>query len=116
MSTSQTEFLETVAKKTSDGGSLRGDYTHMRDYYVVDQHWEKYTEEEHELWRRLYKRQSELLPGRACKEFVDSLNALDVSGGIPNFERTSDVLEKNTGWRIVAVPGLIPEFDFFTHL
>jgi phenylalanine-4-hydroxylase len=113
--TSQTDFLETVAKK-SDGAALRGDYTNMSDNYVVAQNWENYTEEEHALWRKLYQRQAELLPGRACDEFIDSLNALDASGGIPHFDATSDVLEKATGWRIVAVPGLIPELDFFTHL
>jgi len=115
MKTSQADFLETIAKK-SDGAELRGDYTNMTANYVVNQNWANYTEEEHALWRKLYQRQSELLPGRACKEFIESLNALDVSGGIPDFEATSAVLEKTTGWRIVAVPGLIPELDFFTHL
>jgi phenylalanine-4-hydroxylase len=115
MEKKQKEFLESVAKK-SDSGELRGDYREMDELYVVNQKWENYTEEEHALWRKLYKRQEELLPGRACDEFMESVHALNVADGIPNFEAASKILEKATGWRIVAVPGLIPEFEFFTHL
>jgi phenylalanine-4-hydroxylase len=115
MKKSQQAFLETVAEK-SNGAQLRGDYSNMSAHYIVEQNWAAYTEEEHALWRRLYQRQEELLPGRACDEFINSLNGLNASDGIPNFKTTSDALEKVTGWRIVAVPGLIPEFDFFTHL
>lgn len=109
------EFLECVKKKSHDG-KLRGDYSKISADYVVDQNWDAYTEAEHELWRKLYKRQSELAPGRACDEFITSLNALDAGDGIPNFEATSAILEKATGWRIVGVPGLIPDFEFFEHL
>lgn len=115
MKNTQLEFLDNVAKK-SDGAALRGDYSDMSADYVVKQNCAAYTEAEHELWRRLYKRQEELLPGRACKEFIDSLNAMKASEGIPDFEATSDAMEKATGWRIVAVPGLIPDLTFFTHL
>ncbi len=34
----------------------------------------------------------------------------------PIFARLSDVLERTTGWRIVAVPGLVPDAVFFAHL
>ncbi len=115
MQSSQTEFLATVAKK-SDGAQLRGDYNSMTADYVVNQNWADYTEAEHALWRKLYQRQTKLLPGRACDEFIESLQKLDASNGIPNFDATSEALEKATGWRIVAVPGLIPDDAFFTHL
>ncbi len=36
--------------------------------------------------------------------------------GIPDFERLSDRLDRATGWRIVAVPGLVPDDVFFRHL
>ncbi|MBX9899489.1 MAG: phenylalanine 4-monooxygenase, partial [Burkholderiaceae bacterium] len=54
--------------------------------------------------------------GRACDEFIDALQQMDIGAGIPDFAPTSDTLFKATGWRIVAVPGLIPELIFFTHL
>jgi phenylalanine-4-hydroxylase len=35
---------------------------------------------------------------------------------IPDLERLSDRLEKLTGWRVVAVPSLVPDDMFFDHL
>lgn len=115
MQNSKQDFFATVAEK-SDGASLRGDYSDITEDYVVQQNWAAYSADEHALWRKLYRRQEELLPGRACDEFIDSLNALDAADGIPDFKSTSEALFEATGWRIVAVPGLIPELAFFTHL
>lgn len=112
---SNADFLATVAEK-SDGAALRGDYSLVDDQYVVKQNWSAYTEAEHDLWRQLYCRQAALLPGRACDEFIEALHKMDAAEGIPEFERTSDELFQATGWRIVAVPGLIPELAFFNHL
>jgi phenylalanine-4-hydroxylase len=114
-SVSNEDFLATVAEK-SNGAALRGDYEHMDAHYVVQQNWDNYTEQEHELWRKLYQRQLALLPGRACDEFIEALAKMDISAGIPVFEKTSKELFAATGWTIVAVPGLIPELTFFDHL
>ena len=85
--------------------------------YTVDQNWEHFTAEEHDRWDRLYARQNKLLPGLACDEFIAGIEKLQLSkSGIPNFERLSDRLEKLTGWRVVAVPDLVPDDVFFDHL
>ena len=85
--------------------------------FTIDQGWENYTDEEHAVWDLLYKRQIEVLPGRAADEFLEGLKALDLGrGGIPNLEVISDELESLTGWRVVAVPGLVPDSVFFEHL
>ncbi|NNU17354.1 phenylalanine 4-monooxygenase [Parvularcula sp. ZS-1/3] len=87
------------------------------DDYTIPQDWESYTEEEHNTWDVLYKRLMKVLPGRADQAFIDGLKALDLGkGGIPHFERMSDELEALTGWRVVAVPGLVPDEVFFDHL
>ncbi|MBC3870509.1 phenylalanine 4-monooxygenase [Undibacterium oligocarboniphilum] len=114
-SVSNEDFLATVAEK-SHGAALRGDYEHADAQYVVQQNWAEYSEAEHDLWRRLYQRQMALLPGRACDEFIDALHKMDAAAGIPEFEKTSAELFATTGWKIVAVPGLIPELTFFEHL
>lgn len=111
----QTEFLKTLEEK-SDGGKLRGDYSQCDERYVVKQEWDAYTPAEHELWRRLYQRQENLLPGRACDVFIESLQKMDAADGIPRFERATEALTKATGWELVAVPGLVPELTFFEHL
>jgi len=109
------EFLADVAEK-SDGAALRGNYSQADAQYVVTQDWDAYTPEQHALWRQLYQRQARLVPGRACDEFIAGLATLDAADGIPQLARTSDALFHATGWRLVAVPGMIPEQAFFEHL
>jgi phenylalanine-4-hydroxylase len=85
--------------------------------FTIEQNWEEYGEEDHAIWRLLFERQQRLLVGRACREFLDGLGALGVAAeGIPDFRRLSEVLDAATGWRIVAVPGLVPDEVFFAHL
>lgn len=85
--------------------------------WTIDQGWQNYTVEEHATWRTLYERQTKLLPGRACDEFVAGMHALPITADrIPDFRRLSDVLMKATGWQVVAVPGLVPDEVFFEHL
>jgi phenylalanine-4-hydroxylase len=111
----QAAFFKTLEEK-SESGALRGDYALADAQYVVEQNWDAYTPAQHALWRKLYARQAQLLPGRACDVFIESLNALDAADGIPQFDRTSDALFKATRWRLVAVPGLVPDQTFFEHL
>jgi len=95
---------------------LRGDYSQAGPDYSVEQQWEKYTPEEHQLYRRLFERQSKLVPRYACREWISAISHLDAAREIPVFEAISKKLRTATGWEIVAVPGLIPDEAFFTHL
>ncbi len=95
----------------------QADYPDVKADFTVDQRWEHYTPEEHATWRTLYQRMVEILPGRACAEFLEGLTLLSLGEDqIPDFRRMSDDLEKLTGWRVVAVPGLVPDDVFFDHL
>ena len=85
--------------------------------FVIDQNWSSYRAEEHAIWRFLFERQQLLLAGRACEDYLAGLDSLGVAAhGIPEFGRLSDILERATGWRIVAVPGLVPDDVFFAFL
>ena len=85
--------------------------------HTIEQNWEAYTEDEHAVWRLLFERQQKLLKRRACREYLDGLQQLGVAAhGIPDFRRLSDILDRTTGWRIVAVPGLVPDDVFFAFL
>jgi phenylalanine-4-hydroxylase len=85
--------------------------------WTIDQGWENYTAEEHRVWKTLFERQSKLLPGRACDEFIQGMRNLTMdTEQIPDFRRLSEVLMKRTGWQVVAVPGLVPDEVFFDHL
>lgn len=94
----------------------RGDYARARDDYTCEQDWASYTATDHDTYRRLYERQSALLPGRACDAFIRALPSLGIKDRIPRFEEINARLRTATGWEIVAVPGLIPERPFFELL
>lgn len=85
------------------------------DHFTVPQ--ADYTAEDHAVWKALYKRQLDVLPGRAITEFLDNLSTLGIDQDrIPNFDDVNDILQKRTGWQVVAVPGLIPDEPFFELL
>src|SRR5580765_6062796 len=88
----------------------------VRDF-AIEQDWAGYSADEHAVWRLLFERQQRLLVGRACREYLDGLQGLGVAArGIPDFRRLSDLLDRATGWRIAAVPGLVPDDVFFAYL
>ena len=84
--------------------------------YTVPQNWAAYSADQHAVWRTLYDRQTAMLPGLACAEFIDGVAKLDLAAGIPDFAVLSETLAGLTGWRVVAVPGLVPDAVFFEHL
>ena len=88
-----------------------------RPDWTIDQGWDRYTADEHAVWKTLFERQTKLLPGRACDSFVKGMGELPIGADqIPDFRRLSDTLMQRTGWQVVAVPGLVPDEVFFEHL
>jgi phenylalanine-4-hydroxylase len=96
--------------------AVRGDYSHMRPDYTVDQDYTSYGKDDQDRWRRLYARQMRLVPGRACPEFLRVIETLGYEAGIPRFAEVNERLARATGWQVVGVPGLLPEQAFFGHL
>jgi phenylalanine-4-hydroxylase len=85
--------------------------------WTVPQDWARFTAEEHARWDRLFARQAAQLRGRAATAWLRGLDLLRLSKpGIPDFEELSERLMAATGWRVVAVPGLVPDAVFFDHL
>ena len=110
MQRASTESAEPAGKT---GEALRP----QRPDWTIDQGWENYGVEQHDIWKTLFERQTRLLPGRACDEFVAGMQALPIGPDrIPDFRQLSEVLMRHTGWQIVAVPGLVPDDVFFDHL
>ncbi|MGA9423234.1 MAG: phenylalanine 4-monooxygenase [Rhodanobacteraceae bacterium] len=84
---------------------------------VVEQPWDSYTESDHGTWASLFKRQREILEGRACAEFLDNQQRFGMTpDAIPRFDDLNEVLAKSTGWELIGVEGLLPELTFFDHL
>jgi len=85
--------------------------------FLVPQEPERYTAQDHATWRTLFARQTKLLKGRVVPDYYVGLEALGITGtGIPDFAEMNQVLKRATGWTVVAVPGLVPDEIFFTHL
>lgn len=85
--------------------------------WTIPQDWAAYTPAEHALWDRLFARQAAQLADRAHPAILNGLDILNLSKpGIPDFDELSERLHAATGWRVVAVPGLVPDDVFFRHL
>jgi len=85
--------------------------------YVVPQCWEAFTADDHAVWDLLFARQVELLGSRVVSPFLDGIDLLRLSHpGVPDVEGLNAILEPRTGWRVVAVPGLVPDDIFFAML
>jgi phenylalanine-4-hydroxylase len=85
--------------------------------WIIPQDWDHYTAQDHATWDTLFARQTAMLPGRASAAFMRGVDVLKLSKpGIPDFTELSERLTAATGWRVVAVPGLIPDDVFFDCL
>ena len=61
----------------------------------------------------LYARQRELMPGRACQEYIDGLQMLNLpEDRVPALRDVSAVLEKATGWKLTRSPGFVARERF----
>ncbi|MDY0012534.1 MAG: phenylalanine 4-monooxygenase [Rhodocyclaceae bacterium] len=96
--------------------ALRGDYSRARADFTVDQDPAQYTEVDRAVWRRLVVRQSGMIRRHACAEFKRGVAALQAPREIPCLDEVSVFIARRTGWRLVAVPGFIPDAAFFSHL
>lgn len=86
--------------------------------HPVDEHGNaNYTAEENQIWHELITRQTPLLQGRACNEYINGIELLNLpTDRIPQCPEVSTVLKKATGWSLAPVPALIPFNQFFNLL
>jgi phenylalanine-4-hydroxylase len=108
--------MELLNAPTAGAVKLRGDYSAAGGDYAVEQAWTSYTPEQHGLWATLLERQLAMVKRYGAPQFLSGLHALNLEPRIPRFDAASRILRRATGWEIVAVPGLIPERQFFEHL
>jgi len=84
---------------------------------VVEQPWSKYSRVDNDVWGALFQRQREVLPGRACREWLESVERLAMGPyAIPRFSDLNKVLRRATDWELIGVEGLLPERAFCEHL
>jgi len=85
--------------------------------YVVPQCWEAFSADDHAVWDLLFARQVELLGSRVVAAFLDGIDLLRLSHpGVPDLDELNAILQPRTGWKTVAVSGLVPDDIFFAML
>jgi phenylalanine-4-hydroxylase len=87
------------------------------DQCVIEQHWDKYTPQDHKTWGTLFNRQLTTLKGKICQEYLDGLKTLHLTADeVPNYDKMNRYLKAATGWEVLPVPGLIASRPFFSML
>lgn len=76
-----------------------------------------YTAEEDQIWADLYARQEDILPGRACAEYLECLEKIGLpKNKVPQLPDVTKTLTQATGWGVEGVPALISFKKFFRLL
>ncbi len=89
----------------------------LADRYFIEQEWEDYSEDDHEVWGILYRRRMEQLRQNASRLFLDGSDVIGLrEDRVPDLVEVNRRLDAITGWNAVAVNGFIPAGDFFTCL
>lgn len=87
------------------------------ELYLGGQPYELYSFRNHEAWRQLAKRQSELWPRYACREFLTGVDTLKIDhDNVPRLEDINKLLSTASGFVTRPVSGYIPSFNFFQSL
>jgi len=75
-----------------------------------------FDEQENQTWAALLARQYDTISNRACDEFIQGLEALNLSDKkIPSLKQINDVLNHNH-WKVVPVTGTVLVEEFFAML
>lgn len=83
----------------------------------MKQNYSNYKEEDFEVWKLLFERQITILPKVASSEYLNGIeNICFTKNKIPDFSEVNKLLEKQTGWGLEVVAGIIPENEFFPLL
>jgi phenylalanine-4-hydroxylase len=76
-----------------------------------------YPDTEHQTWHTLYDRQIALIKERACDEFIEGIELLNLTADrIPQIPDVNAALAKTTGWTLEPVAALISIDKFFQLL
>ena len=80
--------------------------------YIVEQHYEDYTEQDHAVWRYVMKRNINFLTGTAHESFLQGLLQSGINAErIPRIDAMNAILQR-IGWAAVCVDGFIPPASF----
>lgn len=84
---------------------------------VITQHWDRYSDEDHEVWSIIYQKRMNQLETDASNVFLDGLRAINLRPDrVPDLREVNANLARMTGWQSRGVPGYLPAKSFFAFL
>lgn len=84
---------------------------------TIEQKAERYSAEDHEVWKTVFDRRMEKLRESGSRAFLGGMDVVRISNEkVPVLAEINRYLEPKTGWRSVAVPGYLPPRAFFAFL
>jgi phenylalanine-4-hydroxylase len=89
----------------------------LQNETTVEQRWERYTAEDHDVWRTLYERRMRQLESDGSKVFLAGAERIGLRpDAVPDLRDVNRRLKPLTGWQAVPVGGFLPARDFFASL
>lgn len=83
----------------------------------IEQQWDSYETEDHQVWRLLFDRRMHALEQTASRLFLEGANTIGLSPDeVPDLADVNFRLASRTGWKAVGVAGFIPATQFFRCL
>ncbi len=87
------------------------------DSMKVTQRWEKYSDEDHEVWSIIINKRMEQLEESASNVYLDGMRAINIRPDqVPRLSEVNELLAPLTGWSSHGVPGYLPAKSFFAFL
>jgi phenylalanine-4-hydroxylase len=103
-------------KAAEDAADLPGDQIDIESL-TISQNWEKYSDDDHEVWSILFKKRMEQLEHAASNVFLEGMRAINLRPDrVPPLKDVNARLMPLTGWQSWGVPGYLPPKAFFAFL
>jgi phenylalanine-4-hydroxylase len=81
---------------------------------LVEQHYDRYDAEAHDVWRMLYERRMATLRETGSAVFLEGIERIGLSpSNVPDLADVNRRLAARTGWAAIGVDGFIPAAEFF---
>jgi len=85
--------------------------------YLIEQKYDDYTPEKHEVWAELVRRRRPQLNAHACREYLEGYEIIGLEDDrLPNLSAITSRLKPRTGWSTTPVSGFLPSDAFFEML
>jgi phenylalanine-4-hydroxylase len=103
-------------KAAADSEGLHADEIDIESM-VITQHWDRYSDEDHEVWRILFDKRMKQLETAASDVFLKGLAIINLNRNqVPDLREVNANLKPMTGWQSRGVPGYLPAKSFFAFL